>query len=67
MISDQGHILFWGSNKFGQGSLDPSTTPQVNTPMVLDQAKFGGEKVKVVSSGWTHMLAQTGNLCEIMI
>ncbi|KAH3886308.1 secretion-regulating guanine nucleotide exchange factor-like isoform X1 [Dreissena polymorpha] len=58
-LTAQGSVLFWGCNKHGQGAVYPKVTQQISVPMVIDQDLFGGERVKVIKSGWTHLLAQT--------
>lgn len=58
-LTDQGQVFVWGCNKYGQCTQDPQVTSQVNTPYRVNQDLFGGQKVKVIRSGWTHLIAQT--------
>ncbi|XP_052797822.1 secretion-regulating guanine nucleotide exchange factor-like [Mya arenaria] len=60
-LTDKGVVLFWGCNKHGQAAEDTTQVHKVDSPIVLDQSMFKDEKVKTISSGWTHFLAQTEN------
>ncbi|WAR01457.1 SRGEF-like protein [Mya arenaria] len=60
-VKDKGVVLFWGCNKHGQAAEDTTQVHKVDSPIVLDQSMFKDEKVKTISSGWTHFLAQTEN------
>lgn len=54
---EDGDLFLWGSNKHGQlisrDPFLPSATP-------VKRSLLGGEKVHHVWSGWTHIIAQTG-------
>lgn len=52
-----GDLFLWGSNKYGQLT---TTEPFLSSPTLLKRSLLGGEKVKNVWSGWTHIVAQTG-------
>ncbi|XP_045176945.2 secretion-regulating guanine nucleotide exchange factor-like isoform X2 [Mercenaria mercenaria] len=58
-LTDQGQVLVWGCNKYGQSTQSSEVKPQVNTPYMISQKLFGDEKVKLIQSGWTHLIAQT--------
>ncbi|XP_061679205.1 secretion-regulating guanine nucleotide exchange factor isoform X2 [Syngnathoides biaculeatus] len=51
-----GDLFLWGSNKHSQLT---ATEPFLSTPAPLKRSLLGGEKVVEVSSGWTHVIAQT--------
>lgn len=59
-----GDLFLWGSNKHGQlisrDPFLPSATP-------VKRSLLGGEKVRHVWSGWTHIVAQTGEAAECLI
>ena len=52
-------MFLWGSNKHGQLT-SSSTDSFLPRPVLLDRSPLGGEKVTHVHSGWTHLVAQTG-------
>lgn len=57
VLADDGDLFLWGSNRFGQLA---TTQAFHSSPIVLKRSLFKGEKVKSVWSGWTHIVAQTG-------
>lgn len=54
---EDGDLFLWGSNKHGQLV---SREPFLSSPTPLKRSLLGGEKVLRVWSGWTHIVAQTG-------
>lgn len=57
LCAGDGDLFLWGSNKHGQlTTLDPFLT----CPTLLKRSLLDGEKVLNVWSGWTHIVAQTG-------
>jgi hypothetical protein len=59
-IPEKGQVYVWGCNKYGQCTQSPDVISQVNTPHMVNQEMFKNQKVVVVKSGWTHLVAQTG-------
>ncbi|XP_075996845.1 secretion-regulating guanine nucleotide exchange factor [Genypterus blacodes] len=55
-LTVEGDLFAWGSNKFGQ--LTPGEPFQC-CPTRLDRSLLDGDKVMLVWSGWTHVVAQT--------
>ncbi|XP_051779165.1 secretion-regulating guanine nucleotide exchange factor isoform X2 [Erpetoichthys calabaricus] len=55
-ITDEGCLFVWGSNKYGQL---PSSDDFLPLPFFIQPHHFEGEKVTLVCSGWTHMVART--------
>ncbi|XP_053175684.1 secretion-regulating guanine nucleotide exchange factor [Scomber japonicus] len=55
-LTADGDLFLWGSNKHGQLT---TTEPFLSSPTLLKRSLLGGEKVKNVWSGWTHIVAQT--------
>uniref|UniRef100_A0A8D2JI69 Secretion regulating guanine nucleotide exchange factor n=1 Tax=Varanus komodoensis TaxID=61221 RepID=A0A8D2JI69_VARKO len=55
-LTDDGELYVWGSNKNKQLV---SKAGFVLKPLKLEAQYFGGEKVKRIWNGWTHMIAQT--------
>ncbi|XP_041705751.1 secretion-regulating guanine nucleotide exchange factor [Coregonus clupeaformis] len=51
-----GGVFMWGSNKHRQLTGTELFLPR---PVLLDRSLLGGEKVKRIRSGWTHLVAQT--------
>lgn len=48
----------WGSNKHGQLAATDTFLP---SPSLVKRTLLAGEKVTRVWSGWTHIVAQTGD------
>lgn len=57
VFAGDGDLFLWGSNKHGQLT---STEPFLPSPTLMRRSLLGGEKVIHVWSGWTHIVAQTG-------
>ncbi|KAM9854789.1 secretion-regulating guanine nucleotide exchange factor [Aulostomus maculatus] len=55
-LTGEGDLFLWGSNKHGQLA---TTEPFLSTPTLLRHSMLGGEKVRNVRSGWTHVVART--------
>lgn len=55
-LTGDGDLFLWGSNKHGQLT---TTEPFLSSPTLLKRSLLGGETVKNVWSGWTHIVAQT--------
>ncbi|KAK1887489.1 Tryptophan 5-hydroxylase [Dissostichus eleginoides] len=55
-LTEDGDLFLWGSNKHGQLT---STEPFLSSPTLVKRSLLGGEKVVLVCSGWTHIVAQT--------
>ncbi|XP_074131331.1 secretion-regulating guanine nucleotide exchange factor isoform X1 [Sminthopsis crassicaudata] len=55
-LTDEGELYVWGSNKHGQ-LLSPAAF--LPTPQKIEAHCFQNEKVTMVWSGWTHLVAQT--------
>lgn len=58
-LSENGQLFVWGCNKYGQCTISPEVTAQVNAPHMVSPDLFEGEKVKVIQTGWTHFMAKT--------
>ncbi|KAG2462123.1 SRGEF factor, partial [Polypterus senegalus] len=58
-ITDQGWLFVWGSNKYGQLLSSDDFLP---LPFFIQPHHFEGEKITLVRSGWTHIVARTGNV-----
>ncbi|CAB1331833.1 unnamed protein product, partial [Coregonus sp. 'balchen'] len=56
-LTAEGGVFMWGSNKHRQLTGTELFLPR---PVLLDRSLLGGEKVKRIRSGWTHLVAQTG-------
>lgn len=54
---ENGDLFLWGSNKHGQCL---SSEPFLSSPSPVKRSLLGGEAVLHVWSGWTHIVAQTG-------
>lgn len=54
---EDGDLFLWGSNKHGQLI---SRDPFLSSATPVKRSLLGGEKVYHVWSGWTHIIAQTG-------
>lgn len=50
-------MYVWGSNKHGQLATEAAFLP---APQKIEAHCFQNEKVTAVWSGWTHLVAQTG-------
>ena len=59
MFVDTGQLWIWGDNKYGQQAKAPSV-PSQPTPELLPADLFDGQKVTEVHSGWSHIIAKTG-------
>lgn len=57
MCAEDGDLFLWGSNKHGQLT---TTEPFLVSPTAVKRSLLGEEKVIHVWSGWTHIVAQTG-------
>lgn len=57
LLSGDGDLFVWGSNKRGQL---PTSEPFLTTPTLVKRLLLVGEKVIHAWSGWTHIIAQTG-------
>ena len=57
MSAGDGDLFLWGSNKHGQLTHSESF---LCSPILMKRSLLGGEKVIHVWSGWTHIIAQTG-------
>ncbi|XP_062823733.1 secretion-regulating guanine nucleotide exchange factor isoform X2 [Anolis carolinensis] len=55
-LTDEGELYVWGNNKHKQLV---NKDDFVLKPQKIDAHYFGGEKVRRVWNGWTHMVAQT--------
>ncbi|KAK5867268.1 hypothetical protein PBY51_011777 [Eleginops maclovinus] len=55
-LTGDGDLFLWGSNKHGQLT---TTEPFLSSPALVKRSLVGGEKVVLVCSGWTHIVAQT--------
>ncbi|KFO96762.1 Secretion-regulating guanine nucleotide exchange factor, partial [Calypte anna] len=55
-LTDEGHLYVWGSNKHGQLV---SKEMFLVEPKKIDTQLFSHDKIGVVWSGWTHLVAQT--------
>ncbi len=53
----KGDVFLWGSNKHGQLVSESLFLP---LPVALDRSLLQGERVTDVHSGWTHLVAKTG-------
>lgn len=56
----KGDVFLWGSNKHGQLVSESHFLP---LPVALDRSLLQGERVIDVHSGWTHLVAITGEWC----
>ncbi|CAG9862836.1 unnamed protein product [Phyllotreta striolata] len=56
VLIDNGTVLSWGENKFGQLGVDPNVA---NSFVPLEV--FNNESLKTVYAGWTHSAALTDN------
>lgn len=54
---ENGDLFLWGSNKHSQLL---SSEPFLSSPTPVKRSLLGGETVLGVWSGWTHIVAQTG-------
>ena len=59
-ILDCGKIICWGDNKYGQLTTPPEQSKYISDPYIIPTTLFDG-KVTDIQSGWTHMIAITGN------
>lgn len=59
VYAGDGDLFVWGSNKHGQLT---TTGPFLSSPTLVKRSLLGGEKVLHVWSGWTHVVAQTGEI-----
>lgn len=59
---EDGDLFVWGSNKHGQ-LISRELFLSSATP--VKRSLLGGENVRHVWSGWTHIVAQTGEACLI--
>ena len=66
-ISDTGQLIVWGDNKHGQLAMDPDLKPVQHEPVIVPEHLFEKEKIVQVYSGWTHMLALTGDGSNFII
>ncbi|KAL0968819.1 hypothetical protein UPYG_G00272290 [Umbra pygmaea] len=55
-LTAEGDVFFWGSNKYGQLTSTETFLPK---PVLLDRSALDGERVALIYSGWTHLVAQT--------
>ncbi|XP_036620996.1 secretion-regulating guanine nucleotide exchange factor [Trichosurus vulpecula] len=55
-LTDEGDLYVWGSNKHGQLVSPAAFLP---TPQKIEATCFQNEKVTMVWSGWTHLVART--------
>ncbi|KAG8524284.1 Secretion-regulating guanine nucleotide exchange factor [Galemys pyrenaicus] len=56
-LTDSGELYVWGSNKHGQLASQDAFLP---VPRKIEAQSFQNEKVTGIWSGWTHLVAQTG-------
>ncbi|KAF5918891.1 hypothetical protein HPG69_005932 [Diceros bicornis minor] len=56
-LTAAGELYVWGSNKHGQLASQAAFLP---VPQKIEAPCFQNEKVTAVWSGWTHLVAQTG-------
>lgn len=54
---ENGDLFLWGSNKHGQLL---RSEPFLSSPAPVKRSLLGGETVLHIWSGWTHIVAQTG-------
>ncbi|XP_071665077.1 secretion-regulating guanine nucleotide exchange factor isoform X4 [Patagioenas fasciata] len=59
-LTDEGYLYAWGSNKHGQLV---SKEVFLAEPKKIETRFFSHEKIGAVWSGWTHLVAQTGDRC----
>jgi len=59
-IIECGKIICWGDNKYGQLATSPEQSKHISDPYIIPTTLFDG-KVTDIQSGWTHMIAITGN------
>lgn len=57
LLSGDGDLFVWGCNKRGQLT---TSEPFLSAPTPVKRLLLGGEKVIHAWSGWTHIVAQTG-------
>lgn len=57
LLSGDGDLFVWGCNKHGQLT---TSAPFLSAPTLVKRLLLGGEKVIHAWSGWTHIVAQTG-------
>lgn len=57
VFAGDGDMFLWGSNKHGQLATPGAFLP---SPSAVKPTLLGGEKVIHAWSGWTHIVAQTG-------
>lgn len=57
VFAGDGDMFLWGSNKHGQLATTEAFLP---SPSAVERTLLGGEKVIDAWSGWTHIVAQTG-------
>lgn len=58
---EDGDLFLWGSNKHGQLV---SRDPFLSSATPVKRSLLGGERVGGVWSGWTHIIAQTGEAAK---
>lgn len=58
VFAGDGDMFLWGSNKHGQLATPEAFLP---SPSAVRRTLLGGEKVIHAWSGWTHIVAQTGD------
>ena len=61
--SDCGEIICWGENNYGQLSLSPDVIKVIVDPYIVNMQHFEGRVIDV-QTGWTHVLALTGQLSK---
>lgn len=64
VCAEDGDLFLWGSNRHGQLT---TTDPFMSSPTPLKRSLLGGEKVTNVWSGWTHVVAQTGEARKFIL
>lgn len=55
MLKDDGTVLAWGENKFGQLAINPESAVNVFVPSQV----FSDDSLVKVYAGWTHTAALT--------
>lgn len=59
-----GDLFLWGSNRHGQLTSGESFLPK---PVLLDHTLLDRERVTDIWSGWTHLVAKTGEITKMIL
>lgn len=60
-LTDEGQVLAWGDNKWGQLAHDPRNVAYFTCPLTIPHNYFGGKRVLWLRAGWTHCVAGATN------